>query len=1052
MILEKHLENKAKENIEYSRIFDMWKIIKHSVSSVLDNVSIYFPHFSLHNATHSRTICLQIERLLGTTRIEKLSVTDTFMLLLAFYMHDIGMALRYEDVNEKFRSKEFKEKIIEFVNNDDRDLALAAKRLQCFDGIKNNIDIMEQYKSSIEVYNDVLLIIENIFRGSHAERSAEEIKNRLNLPNDIGIRFIELTSDICRLHQQNIEEIMSLPYKSNGMVDDYMHPRFIAGMLCLGDLLDLDTDRFNEDSLKAATPMSTNSKLHMLKHKSVKHFLVEPEGIEIISNSQSIDVYRLMREWVKWIKDSCDYLSVNWIQIAPKNFESAPYLKKCELLINGSSKWLAYTNLKFNITNEKAFELLKGAGIYKNKFVCFREIIQNAIDATLLQIWNIEKIKGILTSSSKPTDLSMFNWDDYKIKINIKMNENEKVKVIIRDFGVGVSDNDLQLISQIGYKKNIKKLKIIETMPEWLRPSGTFGMGLQSIFQLTDRFEIITKTDCEMAKKVIFESVSNGKGYITVEDYDESFIQGTQLSFEIDDSKIEFTDLYCPEYYYKTRKKGDLILEEINSHYNNISQGGPPIVEMERQKYDYIPVEVNLQNSDTKCQVTILEYRSLFKYIKDLKSFNISKNNILTQLFDELNMCFMHISLILQDNKNHTYGSISKIYNQKFGNTLFYKNVFVSSRVVEAYSSYNVALFQHIDFSINLLGGAAEELLTLSRNSLKDKFGAKFKIICKLTIKNNICNLIKYLVDKNEDIGDIAIVLYQFTKYYNYMEEEFKNCYKATVLNNLKFNNYCLINNNEKTYTFNELNENNLLFIVDEIPNNVLNLSSKMVPDLSEKKDFCVKLKPSGSQYDVHLLYHKVEKIFIGCIENKYYKIIEATPFHSNGHSIVCIKDDYAILDDFICTIFYNLRCINIIKEFLDLSTPIRSDDCFNKYSRGSKYRIELPFESNQREIIKNELNENGIVLNAKDRFLNEVINSNLFRINVKYIAEYYGVSEQTIKEGYIKLIEKLLDLISNESYEKYIMHILAWCNEHLNFHRGCNEYIDYNHYITFDL
>lgn len=456
MILEKHLENIAQENSEYTKIFDMWKVIKNRVTSVLDNVSVYFPHFSLHNATHSQTICLQVGRLLGEERIKKLSLTDTFMLLLAFYMHDVGMALRYEDINKEFHKEGFREKLIELANCDDEELSLAAKRLQFFDKLnKNKGNKVDEYVSSIEVYNDVLLIIENIFRGQHAEKSAEDIKNELDLPKDIGIRFINIISDICRLHQQDIKNIMNLPYKCNGIVDDYMHPRFIASMLCLGDLLDLDTDRFNENNIKTATPMPASSKLHMLKHLSIKHFLVEPDGIEIISDSDSIDVYRVMKDWIKWIKDNSDYLAINWIDISPKNFGNAPHLKKCDLLINGSSKWLSYADLKFDIKNEKAFELLQGAGIYNNKFVCIREIIQNAIDATLLQFWSLEIVKQENKNNAIIGDFRRFDFKNYPIKVDIKLNENENVVVTIRDFGIGIKNEDLRFISQIGYEKII---------------------------------------------------------------------------------------------------------------------------------------------------------------------------------------------------------------------------------------------------------------------------------------------------------------------------------------------------------------------------------------------------------------------------------------------------------------------------------------------------------------------------------------------------------------------------------------------------------------------
>ncbi|WP_262708305.1 hypothetical protein [Chryseobacterium sp. CH21] len=42
--------------------------------------------------------------------------------------------------------------------------------------------------------------------------------------------------------------------------------------------------------------------------------------------------------------------------------------------------------------------------------------------------------------------------------------------------------------------KNRKKINIIEEMPEWLRPSGIFGIGFQSIFLLTDEVKIETKS------------------------------------------------------------------------------------------------------------------------------------------------------------------------------------------------------------------------------------------------------------------------------------------------------------------------------------------------------------------------------------------------------------------------------------------------------------------------------------------------------------------------------------------------------------------------------
>lgn len=75
-----------------------------------------------------------------------------------------------------------------------------------------------------------------------------------------------------RLHQMDYHKILELQHTTNGIVNDYCHPRFIALMLCLGDLLDLDTDRFNEYFLDVTTPLPNDSAMHKSKHESIVHY------------------------------------------------------------------------------------------------------------------------------------------------------------------------------------------------------------------------------------------------------------------------------------------------------------------------------------------------------------------------------------------------------------------------------------------------------------------------------------------------------------------------------------------------------------------------------------------------------------------------------------------------------------------------------------------------------------------------------------------------------------------------------------------------------------
>ena len=70
---------------------------------------------------------------------------------------------------------------------------------------------------------------------------------------------------------------MKLDYETNGFNSDYAHPRFVAMMLRLGDLLDIDNGRFNKGALAAAGGLPETSKPHLEKHEATIHLLVTPE-------------------------------------------------------------------------------------------------------------------------------------------------------------------------------------------------------------------------------------------------------------------------------------------------------------------------------------------------------------------------------------------------------------------------------------------------------------------------------------------------------------------------------------------------------------------------------------------------------------------------------------------------------------------------------------------------------------------------------------------------------------------------------------------------------
>jgi hypothetical protein len=66
--------------------------------------------------------------------------------------------------------------------------------------------------------------------------------------------------------------------------------------------------------------------------------------------------------------------------------------------------------------------------------------------------------------------------------------EHNHWSVVIRDRGAGISKEDVPFLQCVGSsRKNPRRQHLMQGMPEWMKPSGYFGIGLQSVFLLTNK-------------------------------------------------------------------------------------------------------------------------------------------------------------------------------------------------------------------------------------------------------------------------------------------------------------------------------------------------------------------------------------------------------------------------------------------------------------------------------------------------------------------------------------------------------------------------------------
>lgn len=539
--LDRHLKAYCDMHEEYQNLYATWSLNRKSCSEILKNVLLRYPHYSLHDASHAEAILSKIEMLLGD-RIEQLSPTDTWLVLHAAYAHDLGMVVQWRELQEAWSTPKFKEYLDSLTESEDKDLREAVLWLR---QMEKNGD--KSVLWPLRAVRSVQLIDAAYFRSQHASMSKNYIERiSQGLQIDLGHsglvknRLLQVLGDICACHTANDEQVLELPHETNGFGSDYAHPRFAAMLLRLGDLLDVDNGRFNMAAEEMIGGLPATSEAHKEKHEATTHLLITPEKIEFSSNCPNESSYLEARRFVTWLKDEIHFLTNNWVRIVPKGFRGfAPRFDESKLCINGVPDLEGLAGLRFEIKQKKAFEIIEGSSIYENKLVFIRELLQNAMDASKIQLWRDlcagtyqawigEKTKRKL-QNLQPYDLKEEIYRSYPIQIRLDTDENKVTKIEIEDRGTGITIDTFKRMCNVGVSPSGSDAlkKEIQSMPKWLQPTAGFGIGLQSVFLVTDRFEIETNNGTEILTAVAYSS-QNG-GYLQIKKGGKRLFRGTTI-------------------------------------------------------------------------------------------------------------------------------------------------------------------------------------------------------------------------------------------------------------------------------------------------------------------------------------------------------------------------------------------------------------------------------------------------------------------------------------------------------------------------------------------
>lgn len=724
-LIEKQFCHLAENNELCDSWLAQWKLAKKRAPMILDVISHVFPHYSLHNASHSEAILNNISIILGKEVIEKLSVVDLWLLLNAAYYHDCGMVVDSEDKKDLFADGSA---FVKFVKDKQDDPTSPMHEYAKVLEIKEDKLYYANNALTGQSYEAVRFLIADFIRKAHAERSTAKIEEEFigNFPSGmIPKRIVSQLSQICAAHTQMREKVMELPFEqTSGCGTEPCHPRFVAFLLRLGDLLDVDNNRLSDVLLNSLGSIPVDSKDYNEINRSITLLNITKKTIEISADCHNYKIAELTNDWFKWLNDEVVFVSQHWYDIVPgSEYGSLPTIGNLEVNLIGYDTIDGKNRPEFKIDTGKALEMIQGASLYSNPAKCMRELLQNAVDATYLRAFkehpdNRGYKKFFEGLKNYPVFISM---EEKRIDEN-----RSECSIKIEDQGLGMSKEDLKYLFNTGSSyMNKSKREIIEQMEDYMRPSGIFGIGFQSVFLIADEVTIRTrKLNCEDTFIVEMKNpIGAGKGAILMK------------TLKNDNGHI------------------GTIIEFKTQHYSLGNQLNPIKCNVKDSTQFYKEYDFSRKNDAADFSYFVGLIEELYKFGQDSsvplkfeyngEQYDIPSQGLLEYYDEEEGMA---IEII-----------------EKRNSEFYYRNQLINQGWIS---------FPSLSFAINILKDDAKQLLRLNRESFLDsvkseltvrvkkvvaKYLSQKKKTCSQSLQQRISMVLEYLrpeLEKYEDMKD----------------------------------------------------------------------------------------------------------------------------------------------------------------------------------------------------------------------------------------------------------------------------------------------------------
>ena len=408
-----------------------------NVAPVLEYIRVKFPNYPSHGIDHSWRITEKVGSILSNKAIKSLSSMEIFILFLSSLFHDTGMSLYNSELDQ----------------NAMRD---------------------SHHKLSADVIH---LYFENYMKGFQEYQRIENV-----------VIFV------CEAHGLTLEELVNdrrLEYEDN-IDSNVIHYGVLAFLLRIGDLLDIEADRTNRLKMDLfSDTLSETSFNHNDRGLNISRFSHSPQKIEIVVIANDVNQYIIWARWFTWLKNDIEKFNALFSGI----FFRLPSLKTSIINPNDANYSVKPIQMKLDDKN-RLWEIITNS-IYTNELDFLREIIQNAIDASLKRVY---LDNNIVLENNSPR-----SWGIHANEITVFHSKSKKL-LCVCDRGIGMDDND---IDNYLFKLSASEITANENRKFPFPGIAKFGIGFVSCLMEADRVIILSSKSKDVLYRTTLETNSN---------------------------------------------------------------------------------------------------------------------------------------------------------------------------------------------------------------------------------------------------------------------------------------------------------------------------------------------------------------------------------------------------------------------------------------------------------------------------------------------------------------------------------------------------------------